>query len=417
MAGIVAAATASLQVARLVAEDGYFEKLRRVELDPASGAVLGAAFLAALLYFLLRRTGVLLRESRQPFRYTQVDKTPRDRFEAASWDRWALLHHDLTERLDQRIRRFSILSDLRIEKSGRLEAPRVSDRRRSSHIHIMGRYVFRDDDDGKRLVHVMPEVRIGPPGTPATLAQPVRYLLDPREEMQNGARSPAGAQGRKHYELSVEDYRQVLERVYSSIATEVYAQLDRDVREKIALFPTSRLRAVALYREAEDFARSNTRDAYERAIALYRAALRYFKLTGLGPLTRFLIRLRPLLWRGAVKYQHQWAHIVAGYARCLVYRRATSAQTGRRINPLYELPELLGEAIAAIEKLHNRIGKRRADRRAERTLAYFLYPPDSWVNRWRLRSTLLFELQKSAIFELYVIDAHVQCDLGNGAKA
>ena len=136
VAGVIAATTASLQVVRLIAEGGYVEKLRHIEIDPASGTVLRVTFVAMLLYFLLRRTGVLLQESREPFHYTfwiepfvHVDKTPGDRVATASWERWALLHHDLTERLDQRIKRFAIISDLRSEKSGVSEGSRISDRR------------------------------------------------------------------------------------------------------------------------------------------------------------------------------------------------------------------------------------------------------------------------------------------------
>jgi len=49
------------------------------------------------------------------------------------------------------------------------------------------------------------------------------------------------------------------------------------VKEKIGLFPTSYLRAVALFREAQDLAKSKTRSTPRPTpIVLYKEALRYF---------------------------------------------------------------------------------------------------------------------------------------------
>ena len=82
--------------------------------------------------------------------------------------------------------------------------------------------------------------------------------------------APATGDGTAGHTLLTSEYLDIVERVYSSIATEVYRRIGSDVHDKITLFPTAHLRAVALYHEAEDFARSNTVDAYEQAIALYR---------------------------------------------------------------------------------------------------------------------------------------------------
>ena len=53
--------------------------------------------------------------------------------------------------------------------------------------------------------------------------------------------------------VDVDSYKRIVERVYSRVATEIYRQIETDVQEKIDLFPTSYLRAVALYREAQDW--------------------------------------------------------------------------------------------------------------------------------------------------------------------
>lgn len=431
VAGVLAILSAALQAVFAIAEKGYIDKLRSVELDRNAAIIWGILIGAALIYFLMRRTSVLLKESKDAFRYTfwiepfaEVAKTPGDRFRLGSSDRFALLHHDLTERLDQRIKRFAILKEPpsggQAESS---ESPEASPRRYSSHIHISGHYAVREKNEDKWFVHVMPEVRIGPPGAPAMLAHPVWYLLNDSERGSKGvSKAPTRPGGRDAsppapepedkqcaHTLEASEYRDIVERVYSSVATEVYRQLDSDVRQKIALFPTSHLRAIALYHEAEDFARSNTVDAYERAIALYREALRFFDLTSVRAVTRLLLRVRWILWRVAVNYHHEWARVVAGYAKCLIYRRETSALTGRESNPLYELPELLGEATEALNRLQQRIGKRGADSRLERILAYLMYPRDSWLNRLvGLSYTPLFEAQKNALFELYLVDALAQ---------
>ena len=296
----------------------------------------------------------------------------------------------------------------------------------------------------------MPVVRIGPAGSPAALAQSVKYpfakqdqasrdtappgeavpsapatarltiiinkLIAPPGEAVPSA--PATGDGTAGHTLKASEYEDIVERVYSSIATEVYRRIESDVREKIALFPTAHLRAVALYHEAEDFARSNTVDAYEQAIALYREALRYFDLNTIRFLTRLLLRV-PVLWRTEVNYQHEYARIVAGYAKCLIYRREISEQSGRKSNPLYELPEILGEAIEPLKRLQKQIGRRSADSRLERILAYLMYPRDSWLDLLPIfgRPSPLFQAQKDALFELYLVDALTKCFLGRGDEA
>ena len=66
-----------------------------------------------------------------------------------------------------------------------------------------------------------------------------------------------------------EDYDRILERVYFSVASQVYTQLKTDVQRKIDLLPTTYLRANAYFQEAEDYAASNTVDAYLSARDLY----------------------------------------------------------------------------------------------------------------------------------------------------
>ncbi len=475
LAGAIAIVSAALQVVFAIADKGYFDKLltilgslitlrfdelARIGLDRKTAITWGVLLIAAIAYFLLRRTSVLLKESKEAFRYTfwiepfeAVEKTPGDRLKLDAGDRFLqqLLHHDLMERLDERFQRFSLLKESPSGGGGERAKTLDSSRRlNSSHIQITGHYAFREEGDDPWVVHVMPVVRIGPAGSPAALAQSVKYpfakqdqasrdtappgeavpsapatarltiiinkLIAPPGEAVPSA--PATGDGTAGHTLKASEYEDIVERVYSSIATEVYRRIESDVREKIALFPTAHLRAVALYHEAEDFARSNTVDAYEQAIALYREALRYFDLNTIRFLTRLLLRV-PVLWRTEVNYQHEYARIVAGYAKCLIYRREISEQSGRKSNPLYELPEILGEAIEPLKRLQKQIGRRSADSRLERILAYLMYPRDSWLDLLPIfgRPSPLFQAQKDALFELYLVDALTKCFLGRGDEA
>src|SRR5215472_3695899 len=81
----------------------------------------------ATAYLLLRRTGFLLREAKEPFKYTfwiepfsfAKDTPGEGRCKLAGGERFAELHHDLMERLVRRIGRFSVLNEAaQGEKSG-----------------------------------------------------------------------------------------------------------------------------------------------------------------------------------------------------------------------------------------------------------------------------------------------------------
>src|SRR5262249_20835753 len=125
------------------------------------------------------------------------------------------------------------------------------------------------------VVEVMPRVRIGSPDAGDTLAHPVIYGLnrvrDPEPAAESGDKeksTPSPGDGEKSV-LVPSDYERILERIYFSVVTELYRQIKLDVKNKIRLLPTTYSRAVALFYEAEDYARSNTLDGYESAGDLY----------------------------------------------------------------------------------------------------------------------------------------------------
>src|ERR1035438_1299745 len=82
-------------------------------------AVAAVVFIAAIFWVLLSYTGFLFKQSKEPFRYTfsinkfSVASTPGDRFKVDQIDQLKLLRYDLTERLNRRVRRFSLRSDAR----------------------------------------------------------------------------------------------------------------------------------------------------------------------------------------------------------------------------------------------------------------------------------------------------------------
>ncbi|OGW13988.1 MAG: hypothetical protein A3G93_07605 [Nitrospinae bacterium RIFCSPLOWO2_12_FULL_45_22] len=378
-------------------------------------------FAGAGSYLLLKWTGFLIKESEEPFRYTfwiepfeAVKETPGARFTIKEDDRFHLLHHDLMERLNERIRRLSLLEEASKEDS----TPQGG---LTSHIHIDGHYAIREEKDKEWVIHVMPRIRIGPPGRAATLATPVKYRLDEKE---------------KEYVLNADKYNQIVERVYFNIATQVYRQIESDVKGKIALFPTPYLRAVALFHEAEDFARSNTIDAYDLAIDLYKEALRYFNIAEMKWISKCLLKCR-LLWRTEVKFQHIKAMVQIGYAKCLIYKRVLSALSGRYMNPLFEIRNELHEVRNKLFLLHNRMNKKwpiefskkdktgfhkeediKEKNRLNTLMALLTFPKDSWRKYFTLSpKQYLFEKQTCLLFDAYLVSALTHYYLDAAAKA
>ena len=331
-----------------------------------SREALGILFLLLGLgiYFTLRRTGLFMKEANEPFRYTfSIDKfktiegtSTADGFCLNDLGRLNLLQYDVRERLDTRIKRFSLLPTAGKEGGAQ---------RYRSHIHITADVAVREDK-GKWVIHVMPQVRIGPEGSAATLAAPVKYPVC------------VAVQGLRSHQLSAQEYDQLVERVYSSISTEIYRQLESDVKEKIRLFPSDYMRAVALCVEAEDFSRSNTVDAYDRAVGIFEDALRYFAVAEVRPASRLLLRIS-LLWRAEVRFQHRHARARVGYARCLVYRRILSSFSGRVRNPIFRARVELQRAIEALNDLEPWFTGKSPDSRLRSFLNFLSFPTDSCV--------------------------------------
>lgn len=444
----IAIAGAIFQILALAAEEDYlvnigkfFSSLIRLDFSKLTPSGVTPELIGLFVivigfgtYFIFRWTGFLMRESKEPFRYTfwieaftPVQKTtdkdsnyPNNNLGFDPHDRFYLLHSDLLERLDSRIGRFSLLN---------YSKDKVDEKALISHIHIHGNYALREENNDRWIIHVMPCIRIGPPGSPETLAYPVKYTLKKEKtgtksdhKLENsGENKEKGAVSKtKNYIFDAEEYNQIIERVYSSIATEVYKRIESDVKGKIAMFPTPFRRAIALFHEAEDFARSNTIDAYDRAVQLYNEARRYFKISEIKWITKFLLKM-PLLWRKEVKFLHMHSRIQIGYAKCLIYKMAISALSGRYKNPLFEIREDLKEVTDRLEILHKRIGTKwkqkiiqsliekgedKKHNRLNSLIAFLTFPKDSLLRCLFLNpNEALFEQQRRILFDAYVVAA------------
>ena len=381
-------------------------------------------------YVLFRWTSFLLKESEEPFRYTfwikpfePVSGTPSTRFILKKDDQFHLLHHDLMEKLNYRIRRLSLLD------VDALNLPSAAQEALTSHIHISGHYAIREKKDGEWVIHIMPRIRIGPPSSPETLADPVKYPLSGKKPKTKDILTQGITPKEDVFEdvLDADRYNQIVERVYSRIATEVYRQIFSDVKGKIAMFPTNYLRAVALFHEAKDFQRSNTVDAYDYAIELYRESKRYFDMRFFGWPSQFALRI-PLLWRLVKKRQLMDARARIGYSRCLIYRRVVSDLSGRYKNPLFEIPNELEKAIFNLIELHNRINSKwkinqslddQDDYRETENLdryktlmAFLTFPKDSPLRHIRP----IFERQRETLFDAYSVAALAYSNLGLSAN-
>ncbi len=413
--------------------------------------VLLAVGVGAAIFLTLRYSGFLFQESKEPFRYTfsiqeftRIAGTPGDRFTLAHDDMLKLVHHDLMERLNRRIRRLSLRQEDAQAKDAQDKDAQAKDTEPAqgasgAHIHIEGYYAIREDNDGW-LLHVMPRVRIGPATTPSTIAFPVRYPLEreqndqPRKDSQGewmlrvrlGHTNPSTTVAfpgrdaseteppdpRQMYTLGVAAYEQLIERIYSSVATEIYRQIKADVESKIGLFPTAYLRAVARYHEAWDFEKSNTVDSYDQALLLYRSALDAFAGSWWH---QWKVRLgkRGVWWwtRPALVAD---AKTRIGYARCQVFRRIVSQISARTANPLFAIREELKNARDLLEACYDsvmprpelkfRVAAAQAGVGIDcRALYANLTFPD--VSPWRRRRSELYGTLREELSEAYIVSA------------
>ncbi len=368
--------------------------------DGGTLALLASVLLMAagsLFYVLLRWTRFLQSESQEPFRYTvsiapfvrSAEKAPS--FEWKDEGRLALLQGDLRERLNLRIGRFSLL-----------DAPPDTVAGALPHIHVAGDYALREDRPEHWLLQVMPTVRLGAATAPVAMAYTVQFEL--------GKAADAG--------LDPQRYDQIVERVYSSIAREIYRTIESDVRAKIQRFPTRYLRAVALYFEARDIARSNTVDAYDLALDLYRDARLAFDMAPWRDARRYLVNL-PFFWHGMTHRLEMRARVITGHVQCQLFRYMIALQTGRRPNPIFDCVRRMNEVIADLKQVHARLidgnGWMLDDRTAVK--GFFRYRADRFGRSLIRPREAEFARVRRVLFDAYVVQALAHSLLGATREA
>ncbi|OOP56464.1 MAG: hypothetical protein AYP45_08915 [Candidatus Brocadia carolinensis] len=351
----------TLQASFLLINSDWFKGLTSIPTIPILSKIPTFVFpivivFAIFSFFIMVWSRFWLKESQAPFRYTCSIADFNPILQEHAIEELAWLQHDLQVRLSQRIGRLFLLE----EKDAKPKEERINDdteENLKSHIHISGFYGIRNDQDNSLVIEVMPRVRIGPSGSPETLAQPVKYILDkecPPDDKKPGKALKASTTNPQNRNIAPDQYEQIIERVYFSIATEIYKQIQQDVKKKIDLLPTNYFRAVALFREAEDYAKSNTLDSYEEAMNLYEQANKLLD-PSVRPLTNSWFR-RPFQkfqrWRARfwaivrgweATFLPKCGHIEVmcarteiGYANMLLSRRFLAGISGQRSNPVYE---------------------------------------------------------------------------------
>jgi FHIPEP family len=286
-----------------------------------------------------------VRESKQPFRYTlSIDNFESiGGIELPARLRW--LRDDLAARLNNRIPRLSLLD------------PRFSPQAAAgdSHVHVGGTLGFRRNDNDALVIEVFPWLRLGPATEASNLAHPVRFALrEGTEEFADDAKPGS--------------YEKLVERIYFSIASELYRQIRSDVETKILLLPRRYFRAAAYYHEATDYLRSNTLDAYIEAQRLFDAVVELYEPRWQEASSWPLRQLRRVdavashwslgwrrnlaEWRPSLgRVELMVARSRLGAADTLLYRRTLAKLSGRRVNAVFAARPLAEDALAQIEGL------------------------------------------------------------------
>lgn len=415
----------------LLFSEGWQQAIAKYTPDPAALLLYGSLL---FLLFLLSRVfqGHLTKLSEEPFQYTfwikpfkftksDLENTKTGILEEKLESVRELLHHDLKEKLSERIGRLSLLniSDF------------PADVDLSSHIQIEGYLTLREETTGSWVVHVMPHLRLGGNSEPFKLTNPVKRSLNIDQDR-----------------IKPEQYNQVVEWVYANVASEIYSLIKLNVQEKIRLFPNRFLKAIALCNEARDFAESNTIDAYELSIELYGEAKRYLKRSLRSIVTsilnlnftlyRRLYRSSLPWWLTGTRFYHLKAGINNGHALCKIYKADVSPFVGRESDPLFDLPEKLTKSLNYLLLIHNSLTTRRYridpdiffqalldvyDPPNEHKIdhlksslhnAYVNYPKDSWLRYLLLRPSKTAILRhKKIFFDSVVALAYVYSQLGS----
>ena len=327
-------------------------------------------------------TRLWIRVSREPFRYTYSISDFEFIGEGKEDNLLPWLRVDLATKLSERIQRLS-----------RLDHPPSADSSgHESHIQITGTYGVRkrqrnSGEPEVELVEVVPWIQIGPSSAPARLAHTVTFRVDTPAAVAGPPGAAAGPPGKVAVaqrsklrdQLGTENYEKLVERIYFSVATEIYKQIRKDVQRKIDLLPYGYFRASAYFYEAEDYVTSNTLDAYDEAQELYLQVIRIYdpewlarpkalprrifyglRMAAAAVLRAFSI-LGSQVWSGMAAPELMVSRAYLGYANALLYRRSLAGLSGQRLNPVFEAHPAVERGMAHLRALPDHVeGKNEA---------------------------------------------------------
>src|SRR3954471_12922049 len=224
--GLFGVAAAVAQIFVLIANHEWFLNLLQrnwTELFTAHWRAL--SILAGVIVCLVLATWARfwIQESQEPFRYTCsiADFAPilPEKADGPKEDRLSVqLSHDLTERLNERIKRLYLLDEKELKAEPAAKDDKQAgqpDVKRKSHVHVRGYYVIRKKPDGAWFIEVMPRVRIGPAGSPERLAHPVKFKLlrddsDEQATLKDGTPASAAVVEDMPPKLTARQYEQIL---------------------------------------------------------------------------------------------------------------------------------------------------------------------------------------------------------------
>ena len=316
-----------------------------------------AGLTLALLSLALLALGRLwVREAQEAFRYTCslgdfTPVTPEDAERLPFMSE--RLRHDVGRRLSERIARLTFI-DPEIAAAQTTEG-------RVPHLHVCGHFLLREGADGMQTLEVVPRVRIGSAEAGEALAAPAEIRLESAEFLSHDPLEPI--------ELDPDTSERIVERVYFSLATEIYRQIRTDVSRKIDLLPTRHLRATAYLIEAEDYAHSNTLNAYEAARDLFLRSMTLYDSTwvplaggsarrAVQQVSRTNTALRTTVGQALARASPRAARRIVliaraevGYADMLLSTRTLAGLSGRRLNPIFLARPVAEQAVQRLETI------------------------------------------------------------------
>jgi tetratricopeptide (TPR) repeat protein len=278
---------------------------------------------AFYLYYVRKK-----REIKEPFPYTYT-------VEAFEWIDSDIVPEEFGKEIAKCLKHLSTdLSVMLNQKIKRL-SPKVKSPDRSekqpgkAHILIRGKNSLRNSS-----MEVFPSVIIFGEIDKENICQPIRHdirtLLREKEKGERKKDRPF---------IFTDEYEKIKEKTYFYVASLIYSQIMQDVKRKIDKLPTNLLRAQACFYEGQDFLYSNTLEAYDSAISLFRKSLQYYEQIS-----------RPFYFLRRREIDLGKSKAYTGLSKALLFRQILANMSGKKDNPVFESLHLARKAEELVKK-------------------------------------------------------------------